>query len=109
GEMKQKFQFYERYGVEEYYVYDPETYKLAGWLRHGDALRPIPDMKGWVSPRLGIRFEPGDGDLRIDAPDGRPFLTYTELAEQRDQFAEQRDELAQQRDELVEQRDELAH
>ena len=24
GEMRRKFQFYQRYGVEEYYIYDPD-------------------------------------------------------------------------------------
>ena len=30
--MQRKFQFYEKYGVEEYYIYDPETGALEGWL-----------------------------------------------------------------------------
>jgi Uma2 family endonuclease len=108
GKMIRKFRFYERFGVEEYYVYDPDSGELSGWLRSGAALEEIPEMAGWVSPRLGIRFEPGGGDLRIYGPDGRPFATYLELAQQRDELAQQRDELAQQRDELAQQRDELA-
>src|SRR5262245_58830855 len=59
GEMKRKFQFYERYGVEEYYVYNPFNGSLRGWKRAGPSLVEIPDMHGFVSPRLGIRFEPG--------------------------------------------------
>jgi Uma2 family endonuclease len=98
GKMVRKFQFYDRYGVEEYYIYDPETFELTGWLRSGAGLEEIPEMAGWVSPRLGIRFEPGGGDLTIYGPDGRPFATYVELAQQRDELARQRDELARQRD-----------
>jgi hypothetical protein len=109
GKMVRKFQFYDRYGVEEYYIYDPETFELTGWLRSGQGLQEIPEMAGWVSPRLGIRFEPvTGGDMKIYGPDGRPFATFVELAQQRDELAQQRDELAQQRDELAQQRDELA-
>ncbi len=31
--MIQKFKFYERYGVKEYYLYDPQTLELTGWKR----------------------------------------------------------------------------
>jgi hypothetical protein len=76
--------FYETYGVEEYYTYDPDDGTLKGWLRVNDRLEPVPDMAGFVSPRLGIRFEPGEGmdNLTILTPDGKPFLTYSELVEQ---------------------------
>jgi Uma2 family endonuclease len=55
-EMLNKLRFYERYGVEEYYMYDPDHEDLAGWLRSEDQLREIETIAGWVSPRLGIRF-----------------------------------------------------
>lgn len=37
-EMTRKFQFYERYGVEEYYIYDPDRLSLGGFLRQNDRL-----------------------------------------------------------------------
>ncbi len=82
-EMAEKFDFYERYGVEEYYVYDPEDGSLEGWIRVGAHLQPIPRMAGFISPRLGIRFEPGPGpdNLTIFAPDGTRFLTFSEWVE----------------------------
>ena len=89
GEMNRKFQFYERYGVDEYYVYDPDSRELNGWLRLGDRLQQISNMHGWVSPRLNVRFELVNKELELYGPDGRKFLTYQELAVQRDQ--EQRD------------------
>jgi hypothetical protein len=55
--MDYKFQFYERYGVEEYYIYDPDELTLEGWQRQGNQLVDIARMSGWVSPRLGIRFD----------------------------------------------------
>lgn len=91
GEMSRKFRFYERYGVEEYYVYDPDRIELTGWIRKGAELDEIPVMDGWISPRLAIRFELADDTMRIYGPDQRPFATYLELAEQRDEAAQQRD------------------
>jgi Uma2 family endonuclease len=83
SEMGRKFQFYQRFGVEEYYLYDPNDGFLQGWLRLGDHLEEVPQMAGFVSPRLGIRFDPGDGpqNLRIFGPDGMPFLTFADWVE----------------------------
>lgn len=84
GKLVQKYRFYERYGVEEYYVYDPDDGELTGYLRSGDELQEIPSMLGWVSPRLGVRFEMIGQELRLLHPDGTPFATYVELVEQRE-------------------------
>jgi Uma2 family endonuclease len=85
GEMIRKFQFYEKYGVDEYYVYDPDNSELNGWIRSGDVLKEIPNMNGWVSPRLGIRFEMLADGLHLFTRDGRRFLTYLELLQQSQQ------------------------
>jgi Uma2 family endonuclease len=90
AEMQKKFQFYERYGAEEYYIYDPDRGHLEGWLREGDKLREIASMHGWISPRLGIRFEMNAGELALYHPDGRRFLTYLELERQRAEDAKAR-------------------
>jgi len=37
-------------------------------------------VKGWVSPRLGIRFALTGETLEIFDPQGQPFLTSVELA-----------------------------
>jgi hypothetical protein len=75
--MQKTLQFYQDHGVCEYDIYDPNSGVLSGWLRESDQLRRIPEMKGFVSPQLGIRIEPGKGpdNLRIIRPDGRPLLT----------------------------------
>jgi len=88
-EIRDKFEFYQQHGVEEYYLYDPETLALQGWRRQGQQLEAIPKMDGWVSPRLGIRFVMAKEDLEIYGPDGRKFLTSVELERERQQ-AEQR-------------------
>jgi Uma2 family endonuclease len=99
GEMERKFRFYERYGVEEYYIYDPDSGDLVGWRRVGVGLEEVPKMAGYVSPRLGVRFQPGEGpdNLTIIGPDGKRFLTYEELMEQAE-VAEQRIHDERQRD-----------
>jgi Uma2 family endonuclease len=104
-EMARKRRFYERHGVEEYYMYDPDANWFEGWVRTNDRLVAIPDddLAGWVSPRLGIRFELEEGDLVIYRPDGERFLTYVELEVQREQ-ERQRAEQAQQRAEQEHQR-----
>ncbi len=91
GEMLKKFRFYERYGVEEYYLYDPEKGELTGWVRTGENLNEIESIRGWVSPLLGVRFELVDGELQLYRPDGERFLSYVELDRQRE-VAEQRAE-----------------
>lgn len=88
-EMVKKYKFYERYGVEEYYLYDPDKGELTGWLRSENELEEIEEMVGWISPQLGIRFDLSEGELVIYQPDGERFATYVELAQQRQQ-AEQR-------------------
>ena len=79
GEMEEKLAFYQRYGVEEYYQYDPDRGRLLGWLRSGDALNAIPSVEGWTSPRLGVRFEIDEFDLVLTGPDGRRFQSYLDL------------------------------
>ena len=85
-ELARKFQFYEKYGVEEYYIYDPDDGTLEGWLRVGDHLEEVREMGGFVSPLLGIRFEPGEGpdNLTIVGPDCKPFLTHSDQGEKLD-------------------------
>ncbi len=81
AEMKRKLGFYEKYGVEEYYLYDPDKVKIEGWIRSEEKLIPVKDMKGWKSPLLNIRFEPND-ELKIFDPDGHKFLTFVETVEE---------------------------
>jgi Uma2 family endonuclease len=94
--MNRKFSFYNRYGVEEYYLYDPQENELIGWQRIEGFLEVIEVMSGWVSPRLGVRFELGEDGLEIYRPDGQKFLSYLELEEQQ-QLAQQRAEHEAQR------------
>ena len=102
-DLVRKFRFYEQYGVEEFYLYDPEKGTLDGWRRGESGLEEIAEMSGYTSPRLGIRFEPGEGpdNLTIIGPDGRPFLTYVELFEDREAQRQRAEAESQRADRLA--------
>jgi Uma2 family endonuclease len=98
-EMDRKLEFYDTYGVKEYYLYDPESFQLDGWLRQDQHLTKLWQMNGWTSPWLGIRFETGQGEPAIYRPDGQRFLTSIEMEhklEQERQRAEQERQRANQ-------------
>ncbi|MEQ9368063.1 MAG: Uma2 family endonuclease [Coleofasciculus chthonoplastes F3-SA18-01] len=99
--MAEKLLFYQRYGVEEYYIYDPDDIELTGLLRSGEWLEPIEDMNGWVSPRLGIRFELTPDTLVIYRPDGQRFLTPVELDHLREQERQRAEEERQRAEEAM--------
>jgi Uma2 family endonuclease len=102
-EMADKLAFYDEHGVEEYYLYDPDHNRLAAYLRHGEALRRVWKVDGWVSPRLGIRFDLSGPEMVVFYPNGRRFLTFEELEAERER-AERRAESAEQRAESAEMR-----
>lgn len=79
-EMLKKERFYERYGVLEYYVYDPDDNELAGWQRQAGQWQRIAELHDWVSPLLGIRFAWTAETLVIYRADGNRFETFAELA-----------------------------
>jgi Uma2 family endonuclease len=114
-EMAAKRLFYETYGVEEFYIYDPDRLRLTGWVRQGGQLMAIANMEGWVSPLLGIRFSQAKGDLEVYRPDGQRFLSSVELdaqaQQERDRAERERDraEQANQRAEQERQRAEQAN
>ena len=99
-EMLGKLRFYERYGVEEFYLYDPDSGALSGYIGGQGELTAVPEMHGWVSPRLGVRFEIAEGEMRLIRPDGRPFESYVALERAREQ-ERQRAETERQRAERL--------
>lgn len=84
-EMEKKLLFFDRHGVEEYYLYDTETFELNGFLRDEFGLTHIPEMAGWESPLLKIRFDTTDDELQLIRPDGSPFLSFEEVIAQSEQ------------------------
>ena len=109
-EMDKKLLFYDRYGVEEYYIYNPDKNALSGWRRAEDGLDAIEQMNGWVSPRLGIRFDLSGEELQIYRPDGSKFYSYVEicqLLEQEKQQVEQERQRAEQAEQRVQEMEAL--
>lgn len=94
GKMADKLLFYQRYGVQEYYIYDPEDNELTGFIRNENWFESISEIDGWVSPLLEIRFQLTENNLEIYRPDGRKFLTPVELDRRAEQERQEK-ELAQ--------------
>jgi len=81
SELLDKSLFYGQFGVQEYYIYDPDGGGLYGFVRDESGhLRGVSEMQGWVSPLLGVRFELEGGELVLTRPDGERFVGYEELA-----------------------------
>jgi Uma2 family endonuclease len=107
-EMADKLDFYEKHGVEEYYVVDPDLPTLEVYLRKRGQLRLAVVGEEHTSKRLGIRFVRKDGVLSVFHPDGTPFLDFLELRAERDTVAAERDTVAAERDAVAAERDAVA-
>jgi Uma2 family endonuclease len=79
SEMDSKLLFFDRYGVEEYYIYDYEKNRLQVWLREDEILAPQDVNTEWISPLLRIRFDLTGTEMKMFHPDGSAFLTYDQV------------------------------
>ncbi|MBP0016440.1 MAG: Uma2 family endonuclease [Cyanobacteria bacterium SBLK] len=99
-DMEDEFKFYQDYGVDEYYLYDPKKNQLQGWLRQGGKLSAIASMEGWRSPLLGIRFSSVEGQLALFYPNGERFASYVEIVEQRDRERKEKEQIQSELEQL---------
>jgi Uma2 family endonuclease len=107
-EMERKLLFYQAHGVQEYYLYDPDRIQLRGWQRSQiGLLEQIESMPGWVSPRLGIRFELGE-ELELFRPDGQAFFSFAEINQQLEQAQERANQAQERANQAQERADRLA-
>ncbi len=106
--MDKKVAFYNRYGVEEYYLYDPDKQELSGWQRIEGLLEVIEPISSWVSPRLGIRLELTETGLELYRPDGQKFLSYLELEQQRELAAQRANQETQRANQETQRAERLA-
>ena len=51
---------------------------MEGWQIIEGSLEVIEQMEGWISPKLGVRFELGSEGLEIYKPDGEKFISPSE-------------------------------
>jgi Uma2 family endonuclease len=98
-----KLAFYETYGVQEYYLFDPDRALLKGWQREAaGTLMVIPTLQGWRSPLLGMRFEvTPEGALQLYTPTGERFATYVEAIAQVQAMRDRAEQAEQERDQLL--------
>jgi len=93
-EMLKKQAFYQRYGVLEMFVYDPDSHDFWGQVRShpGQEFEIITSLNlPWTSPLLGVRFEIGADGLMLFYPNGEAFKDPETLFEERDQAQQERD------------------
>lgn len=70
-EMVRKREFYERYGVDEYWVFDPEDGGLEVWLRREGQFHLVPRAAdGHVSPTTGVTVAVENDELSVHDPGG---------------------------------------
>ena len=81
-EMEAKRVFYETYGVEEFYIIDPEDNSVMIFIRQNNELVPIEKPMEFVSPRLGIHFKVNDQqELQVVGSDDQVFYSYRQSDE----------------------------
>jgi hypothetical protein len=73
--------------------------RIRFWMRWGRGEGRA--IAGWVSPRLGIRFELGD-ELELYRPDGMPFFSFVEINQMLEQERNRADQEFQRAEQLAE-------
>jgi Uma2 family endonuclease len=106
AEMRLKRMFYDRYGVLEYYEYDPDNGTLDVWTRQKSALRNAFFSDEWRSPLLSATFRlEVNGGLTVYRPNGDRFPRPVEiraLADMAEAWAERERRRAEQERERAE-------
>ena len=79
--------------------------------RQEEQLEAIEQIDGWISPRLGVRFQLSDKGLEMFDPSGEPFMSFVELAQLRREAqarAIEAEQLQQQAEQLRQQAEQRA-
>jgi Uma2 family endonuclease len=85
-EMARKHEFYEQFGVEEYWVFDPMDGELRVYLRDGERLREVADSTtGWTSTTTGVSLAVEGFELLVRDVNGRLWLAPADEAIARDE------------------------
>lgn len=84
-EMVGKMGFYNRRGVQEYLIFDPEDSSLQAWCRNeAGGFIQVEEIQGWTSPILNVTFWTAPGNLHVILPDGSHMRTRAEDAARAD-------------------------
>ncbi len=86
NDVGKKYKNYERFGVEEYYILDPEfaflPAPMLAFHRQGERLLSVPVDDGKIfSPRLGLEIVRADNTFRLFNPKTNEFLLTLEEAQ----------------------------
>jgi Uma2 family endonuclease len=117
-EMSKKLVFYQQYGVQEYYIHNPDNETLQGYIRDetGQKLVLLSDaeMNGWQSPLIGMYFRYEANEWQFYTAKGERFVDFEEidaelsLQKQQTEIERQRAEQQQQQAEAERQQRETA-
>jgi Uma2 family endonuclease len=94
-EMMNKLEWYERYGVEEYYVFDPDSASFKAWQREGQYLR-LMQGESVKSRRMDITFSVVDGALEAVFPNGTTLEGLLEVYDRAEAEKERAEKLTAQ-------------
>jgi Uma2 family endonuclease len=100
GEMSAKAVFYERHGVLEYLIYDPDEGSLEVLTRDESGSLVEQDVpNGWQSELTGVRFFVDETNLIAVRPDGKPFESYLETIKRANQESKRANQESQRANE----------
>lgn len=86
GTMEERREWYERYGVSEYYQIDDIGGQITVWLLVDGSFVEQVGITSFTSPATGVTFDWTDG-IQITTPSGKPFQTALEIRHERDKLA----------------------
>lgn len=85
AEMIKKLHFYEKFGVEEFLILDPENGSFTAYVKVAEKLQESPQSgKEWTSPKLEVTFSVEGGELFAYHRDGSRFKTFKELSSEKE-------------------------
>lgn len=92
AEMMEKLSFYEKFGVDEFVILDPEKGEFKAYLRKEEKLilDTHPEER-WTSPRLEISFSVEAKELKASLKDGSPFKTFNQLKSEKEELQSEKD------------------
>ena len=92
-EMMEKLRFYEKFGVEEFVILDPEKGEFNAYLRReGKLVLETQTEEGWQSPTLEVAFSIESGKLKAYQKDGSPFKTFNQLKSEKEELESEKDQ-----------------
>ncbi len=86
GTMEERREWYEKYGVSEYYQIDDIGGHITVWLLVDGSFVEQVGITSFTSPATGVHFDWTDG-IQITTPSGKPFQTALEIRHERDKAA----------------------